>query len=48
MDKYEFVRDIGSGSFGSTKLMKNKETEELVAVKFIERGDQVGLFSHLI
>ncbi|XP_063945577.1 serine/threonine-protein kinase SRK2B-like [Daucus carota subsp. sativus] len=41
MDKYEFVRDIGSGSFGSTKLMKNKETEELVAVKFIERGDQI-------
>ncbi|WOG94132.1 hypothetical protein DCAR_0313425 [Daucus carota subsp. sativus] len=41
MDKYEFVRDIGSGSFGLTKLMKNKETKELVAVKCIEKGPQV-------
>ncbi|KAL8155891.1 hypothetical protein AgCh_001080 [Apium graveolens] len=38
MDKYELVKDIGSGNFGVARLMSNKETKELVAVKFIERG----------
>ena len=42
MDKYEFVKDIGVGSFGSAKLMRNKATQELVAMKFIERGSKVG------
>ncbi|XP_074350741.1 serine/threonine-protein kinase SRK2A-like isoform X1 [Apium graveolens] len=41
MDQYEFVRDIGSGSFGLAKLMMKKETKELVAVKFIERGPKI-------
>jgi hypothetical protein len=35
------VRDIGSGNFGVAKLMKDKQTGQLVAVKFIERGDKV-------
>ncbi|KAL1825282.1 hypothetical protein ACET3Z_012060 [Daucus carota] len=41
MDKYEFVKDIGVGSFGSAKLMRNKATQELVAMKFIERGSKI-------
>lgn len=40
-DRYELVRDIGSGNFGVARLMRDKHTEELVAVKYIERGDKV-------
>ncbi|KAL5230030.1 hypothetical protein ABZP36_028806 [Zizania latifolia] len=39
MDKYEEVRGIGSGNFGVARLMRNRETGELVAVKLIPRGD---------
>lgn len=35
------IKDIGSGNFGVAKLMKNKATGEMVAVKFIERGEKV-------
>lgn len=35
------IRDIGSGNFGVAKLMRNRVTNELVAVKFIERGERV-------
>ncbi|XP_028753305.1 serine/threonine-protein kinase SRK2B-like [Neltuma alba] len=38
MEKYELVKDIGSGNFGVARLMRNKETKELVAMKYIERG----------
>lgn len=41
MDKYELVKDIGSGNFGVARLMRNKETEELVAMKYIERGPKI-------
>ncbi|AQK86353.1 Serine/threonine-protein kinase SRK2A [Zea mays] len=41
MDKYEAVRDIGSGNFGVARLMRNRETRELVAVKLIERGHRI-------
>lgn len=34
------IRDIGSGNFGVAKLMRDKPTGELVAVKFIERGEK--------
>lgn len=37
------VRDIGSGNFGVAKLMRHKETRELVAMKYIERGPRVNL-----
>lgn len=40
-DRYDFVRDIGSGNFGIARLMRDKVTKELVAVKYIERGDKV-------
>ncbi|XP_057428846.1 serine/threonine-protein kinase SRK2B-like [Lotus japonicus] len=38
MDKYELLKDIGSGNFGVARLMRHKETKELVAMKYIERG----------
>ncbi|EEE63827.1 hypothetical protein OsJ_18651 [Oryza sativa Japonica Group] len=39
MDTYEEVRSIGSGNFGVTRLMCNRDTGELVAVKTIPRGN---------
>ncbi|XP_022763299.1 serine/threonine-protein kinase SRK2A-like [Durio zibethinus] len=41
MEKYELVRDIGSGNFGVARLMRNKETKELVAMKYIDRGNKI-------
>ncbi|GLT53497.1 hypothetical protein SLA2020_267630 [Shorea laevis] len=41
MEKYELVKDIGSGNFGVARLMRNKETKELVAMKYIERGHRI-------
>lgn len=43
-DRYDFVRDIGSGNFGVARLMTDRLTQELVAVKYIERGDKVRSF----
>lgn len=40
-DRYELVRDIGSGNFGVARLMRDKHTNQRVAVKYIERGDKV-------
>ncbi|GER30845.1 protein kinase superfamily protein [Striga asiatica] len=40
-DRYDFVRDIGSGNFGVARLMRDKQTRELVAVKYIERGEKI-------
>ncbi|KAL4555730.1 hypothetical protein LXL04_038358 [Taraxacum kok-saghyz] len=40
-DRYELVRDIGSGNFGVARLMRDKQTNELVAVKYIERGEKI-------
>ncbi|GJZ65762.1 serine/threonine-protein kinase SRK2E-like protein [Tanacetum coccineum] len=43
-DRYELVKDIGAGNFGVARLMRDKFTNELVAVKYIERDyhDNVG------
>uniref|UniRef100_A0A6V7QXZ4 non-specific serine/threonine protein kinase n=1 Tax=Ananas comosus var. bracteatus TaxID=296719 RepID=A0A6V7QXZ4_ANACO len=41
MEKYELLKDIGSGNFGVARLMRNKETKELVAMKYIPRGQKV-------
>nr|CAD1838751.1 unnamed protein product [Ananas comosus var. bracteatus] len=41
MEKYEPVRDIGSGHFGFAKLMRHRETRELVAVKCIDHGHRI-------
>lgn len=40
-DRYELVRDIGAGNFGVARLMRDKQTDELVAVKYIERGEKI-------
>lgn len=40
-DRYEFVKNIGSGNFGMARLMKDKQVDELVAIKYIERGNRV-------
>eukprot|EP00899_Mesostigma_viride_P013410 jgi/Mesvir1/2206/Mv09851-RA.1 len=41
VDRYEVVRDIGSGNFGVARLVKDKVTGELLAVKYIERGVKI-------
>jgi serine/threonine-protein kinase SRK2 len=41
VDRYELVKDIGSGNFGVARLMRDKKTRELVAVKYIERGEKI-------
>uniref|UniRef100_A0A3Q7IQL9 Protein kinase domain-containing protein n=1 Tax=Solanum lycopersicum TaxID=4081 RepID=A0A3Q7IQL9_SOLLC len=41
MERYEVLKDIGSGNFGVAKLVKDKLTNELYAVKYIERGKKI-------
>jgi hypothetical protein len=38
--RYDKIADLSSGSFGFVQLARNTETNELVAIKFIERGDR--------
>ncbi|KAF4352902.1 hypothetical protein G4B88_026364, partial [Cannabis sativa] len=40
MERYEIVKDIGSGNLGVARLVRDKGTRELFAVKFIERGQK--------
>lgn len=40
-DRYELVKDIGSGNFGVARLMRDKSSKELFAVKYIERGEKI-------
>lgn len=47
-DRYELVKDIGSGNFGVARLMRDKQSNELVAVKYIERGEKVSVFSYFL
>ncbi|GLU02955.1 hypothetical protein SLE2022_201830 [Rubroshorea leprosula] len=41
MEKYVLVKDIGSGNFGVARLTRNKETKDLVAMKYMERGHKI-------
>ncbi|TYI06818.1 hypothetical protein ES332_A10G185500v1 [Gossypium tomentosum] len=41
MEKYEVVKDLGAGNFGVARLLRHKETKELVAMKYIERGHKI-------
>ncbi|KAH6799444.1 Protein kinase superfamily protein [Perilla frutescens var. frutescens] len=41
MERYEIVKDIGSGNFGVAKLVRDKWTGELYAIKYIERGKKI-------
>ncbi len=36
--RYELVRKLGQGSQGFVQLAKDKQTNELIAIKFINRG----------
>ncbi|XP_010267129.1 PREDICTED: serine/threonine-protein kinase SAPK2-like [Nelumbo nucifera] len=38
MERYDVLKEIGSGNFGVAKLVRDKWTKELFAVKLIERG----------
>uniref|UniRef100_M4DTP7 Protein kinase domain-containing protein n=1 Tax=Brassica campestris TaxID=3711 RepID=M4DTP7_BRACM len=41
MEKYEVVKDIGAGYIELGGLMRVKNSKELVAMKFIERGSKI-------
>nr|XP_034907298.1 serine/threonine-protein kinase SAPK2 isoform X2 [Populus alba] len=41
MERYEILKDIGSGNFGVAKLVREITTGELFAVKYIERGQKI-------
>ncbi|CAF2178954.1 unnamed protein product [Brassica rapa] len=41
MERYDIVKDIGSGNFGVAKLVRDKVSKELFAIKFIERGHKI-------
>lgn len=41
MDRFEILKDIGSGNFGVAKLVRDKWSGELYAVKYIQRGHKV-------
>lgn len=40
-ERYEPLKELGSGNFGVARLVKDKKTKELLAVKYIERGKKV-------
>ncbi|XP_004490378.1 serine/threonine-protein kinase SAPK2-like [Cicer arietinum] len=41
MERYEVLKDIGSGNFAVAKLVRDIFTKESFAVKFIERGQKI-------
>lgn len=43
-ERYEALKELGSGNFGVARLVRDKKTKELVAVKYIERGKKVKPF----
>ncbi|CAI0430950.1 unnamed protein product [Linum tenue] len=44
MERYELVKDLGAGNFGVARLLRHKETRELVAMKYIERGHKMRMW----
>lgn len=40
-EKYELLKELGSGNFGVARLVRNKKTKELLAVKYIQRGKKI-------
>ncbi|KAH9776915.1 protein kinase domain-containing protein [Citrus sinensis] len=40
-ERYEPLKELGSGNFGVARLVRDKRTKELVAVKYIERGKKI-------
>eukprot|EP00983_Pelagomonas_calceolata_P073590 1152183-Pelagomonas_calceolata.AAC.3 len=49
-EAYAFVKDLGIGNFGIAKLLQHRQTGQLVAAKYIERGPDKVLLTptHLI
>lgn len=45
-ERYEIVKDIGSGNVGVAKLVRDKQSGELYAVKIIDRGLKVVTLFH--
>lgn len=41
MERYEIVKELGSGNFGVAKLVREKWSGELYAIKYIERGQKI-------
>ncbi|KAK9990294.1 hypothetical protein SO802_025279 [Lithocarpus litseifolius] len=41
MERYEILKDIGSGNFGVAKSVRDISSGELYAVKYIERGPKI-------
>jgi len=41
MDNYEVVKDLGAGNFAVARIMRHKETKQLVAMKYIMRGQKI-------
>ncbi|XP_027329229.1 serine/threonine-protein kinase SAPK2-like isoform X2 [Abrus precatorius] len=41
MERYEILKDIGSGNFAEAKLVRDNCTNKFFAVKFIERGQKI-------
>ncbi|XP_042403187.1 serine/threonine-protein kinase SAPK3-like isoform X2 [Zingiber officinale] len=40
-ERYEPMKELGVGNFGVARLVKDRRTGELVAVKYIERGKKI-------
>ncbi|XP_059292142.1 serine/threonine-protein kinase SAPK3-like isoform X2 [Lycium ferocissimum] len=40
-ERYEPLKELGSGNFGVARLVRDKKIKELVAVKYIERGKKI-------
>ncbi|CAK7356253.1 unnamed protein product [Dovyalis caffra] len=40
-ERYEPIKELGSGNFGVARLVRDKKTKELLAVKYIERGKKI-------
>ncbi|KAL9246888.1 hypothetical protein vseg_020369 [Gypsophila vaccaria] len=40
-ERYEAIKDLGAGNFGVARLVKDKKTGELFAVKYMERGHKI-------
>jgi len=45
---YMQIRDLNSGTFGFVQLARDKQTGELIACKFIERGDKVRFGTYIL
>lgn len=43
-ERYETIKDIGSGNFGVAKLVRERQSGKLYAIKVIERGLKVCCF----